>query len=222
MDTSRSGSLWNHAFWLGGAQCGRLSTGDYIAVGAPDAGAIGARVGTVTVYRYNAGTWDTVAAIAGNASVNENFGMGVDISDNGQVLVVADNLAGNGNAGAIQAFCLEGNTWRSRGSRKMGDFNLEALGSSVSLSADGNIMVGGAVQSGTARGRTRVYTWNGNIWRLLPSINGQNDGDRSGRSSDVVVTRSGELRVAVGANFSNAGGPIQDKYVYLAPVPPFT
>lgn len=211
---------WNGFSWvqvdvdINGNVADKLGTGvsisedgNYVITGAQDGRSSGlVRTGYVNVYRYVQGRWTRVGnSITGDAVLNENFGVEVDISDNGHVIGVADNIYGNNQRGAVQAFCWNGTSWQPRGSVQTGDFSIEALGSSMALSSDGNILMGGGVESGNARGRTRVYTWDGTNWNVRPFILGETGGDRSGRSSDVIVN-NGTAYLAIGANFNGGTG----------------
>ena len=80
-------------------------------------------------------------------------------------------------------------------------------GFSVSLSSDGTAVAIGAHLNdgnGADSGHVRVYEWNENAWQQKGAdINGEAEGDRSGRS---VSLSSDGTRVAVGADINSETG----------------
>ncbi|MGE3843203.1 MAG: integrin [Vicinamibacterales bacterium] len=145
--------------------------GNTMAVGAPteDSKATGiggdqaddsaASAGAVYLFTRAGTNWTQQAYMKGaNTEAGDLFGYTVDISNDGNTLVIAgydedgpgrgvnvDPGNGAGGSGALYVFSRDGATWRQdaylKGSRSEGN---DALGYSVAISSDGNTIVGGA------------------------------------------------------------------------------
>jgi hypothetical protein len=114
----------------------------------------------------------------------------------GLAVVLLLFICGFGAAGGALAQC-------QLGEDIYGEADGDMFGWSVSLSADGNRVAIGAPQ-GNGGGHVRVYAWSSTKWlQLGDDIDGEADGDRSGRS--VSLSADGN-RVAIGAPFNDDNG----------------
>ena len=129
------------------------------------------------------------------------FGRYMDLSDNGQYLVVGSphNEVNGPNAGAVYSYAYQTDVpvWEQLRLDIDGEFAGDSFGYSVSLSFDGSRMAIGAVSNddnGFEAGHVRVYEWNGTGWvQLGLNIDGEDTGDLSGWS---VVSSDGS-RMAI-------------------------
>lgn len=179
---------------------------NYIIVGSPSGRVGTTTVGHVQVHNYDGSNWVQVGNnIDGNTTDNESFGYTVDIADHGHVVVVGDNRYGSNERGSVQAFCWNGTSWNPRGGVKTGIFYLDALGSAVEISADGNIMIAAGGEAFNELGETQAFTWNGTTWDARPVIYGEAAGDRAGRSVGLSIY-DGQMKIAVGGNYNQGNG----------------
>jgi len=143
----------------------------------------------------------------------DNSGSAVSMNADGTVVAIGAPInSGNGlESGHVRVFNWNGSIWVQMGSDINGEAAGDRSGSSVSLSADGNIVAIGAYYNdgnGSNSGHTRVFQWNGNAWvQLGADINGENYNDYSGYS--VSLSSDGHT-LATGAinndgNGNNAG-----------------
>jgi hypothetical protein len=96
-------------------------------------------------------------------------------------------------------------SWTQRGMDIEGDASNDLSGWRVSTNADGSVIAIGAPfndGNGSDSGHVRVYDWNGSSWTQRgPDIDGEANGDQSGRS--VSLSADG-LTVAIGATRNNS------------------
>tara|TARA_B100000073_G_scaffold211246_1_gene175507 strand:- start:654 stop:1616 length:963 start_codon:yes stop_codon:yes gene_type:complete len=107
------------------------------------------------------------------------MGKAVDINGDGTIIVVGSKDGSNGSTGNVRVFEWSGSSWDQKGSDidgtySGGHFGYNPLsdGSSVSISLDGSIIVGGAYvahSNGYQTGASQVYEWNGSSWVQLGS-----------------------------------------------------
>ena len=120
--------------------------GDRLAVGAPFNDGTAADAGHVRIYEYANGAWTQLGADIDGESGGDQSGISVDLSADGtRVAIGANQNAGNGaGAGHTRVFDLVGGNWM----QVYADIDASAAGdeagTSVSLSADGNILGVGA------------------------------------------------------------------------------
>ncbi len=124
-------------------------------------------------------------------AASDFFGTSVDLTPDGQYLVVgASNNANSGaNAGNTRVFQLVSNSWVQIGN----DINAEAasdlFGSSVAISDDGQTVVIGAYQNDDGEnnaGAVYVYHFDGSSWTQIGStISGTVSSENRGRHVDI-------------------------------------
>lgn len=190
----------------------------------PDAGAL-------YVYRYDGSAWHFSDYLkASNPSNWDNFGTGVAISSDGQVIAVGANKedGSTGNSGAAYVFRLEGGTWQGPVYIKASNSDSgDQFGDSVSLNGDGSVLVVGAVlESGSGAGvdpahdndlagagAAYVYRYDGSNWAQSSYLKASNPGSGDEFGSSVQLNREGTL-LLVGSPLEDGGSvglnPVDD------------
>ncbi|MEL6866736.1 MAG: T9SS type A sorting domain-containing protein [Bacteroidota bacterium] len=142
------------------------------------------------------------------AEADDNFGFSVDLSGNGQRLIVGTPLADPTFEllGEVKVFEQTDFDWVQIGSTINGSDNADFLGYDVAISEDGNtIAIGGTAPSNIqVPGQARVYQWIDNEWQLQGGvIYGENFEDQFG--SAIALSTDGQ-RIAVGAPYNDGNG----------------
>ena len=199
--------------------------------------------GAVYVFSRSANSWAQQAYLKGsNTEAGDLFGYHVSLSGNGNTLAVAgydedgpgrgvnvDQGNGGNGSGAIYVFTRTGANWQQeaylKGSRSEGN---DALGFSLSISGDGNTIVGGAGDeaclvpginpqgcdkdkpadaSGGSAGAAYVWVRNGTTWTEEAFIKPSNPQLQDWFAVNLAVSGDGNTLV-VGASMedSNARG----------------
>jgi hypothetical protein len=156
--------------------------GNVLAVGAYAwEGAAGADRGGVYIYDRNESAWTQRGSVleAADAADNDYFGVSVSLSADGNVLAVGayvwEGAAGT-DRGDVYIYDRNGSAWTQRGSvlEAADAADSDYFGTSVSLSADGNVLAVGANAwegaAGTNRGGVYYYSnlvLSGNITESL-------------------------------------------------------
>jgi len=150
-------------------------------------------------------------------AADDQSGWSVSMSADGNTVAIGafrnDGNGGDQN-GHVRVYDLSGSTWNQRGQDIDGEAEGDRSGSSVSMSADGNIVAIGAHLNdginGTNSGHVRVYEWSGTAWTQRGlDIDGVAADDRSGWS--VSMSADGNT-VAIGA-FRNDGNGFESGHV---------
>jgi len=99
---------------------------------------------------------------------NDNFGLKVSISDDGNTAVVGAPNEDNGgaNAGAAYVYARSGSSWSLQQKLQASDVTAyEKFGSSVAVSGDGEtVAVGAALGGGGNEGSAYIFTRSGSTW----------------------------------------------------------
>jgi hypothetical protein len=210
--------------------------GNTLVVGALNNAAGGIQRGAAYVYTKPAGGWTSSSApsatlTAAGSGDGDNLGWSVALSADGSTLVAGApfNAAGGLYRGAVYVYTKPAGGWASSSApaatlTAASGGNSDRLGSAVALSADGSILVVGALYNaagGTARGAAYVYTKPAGGWASTsaPSATltaaGGGDNDNLGRV--VALSADGSMLVA-GAPGNAAGGTARGAaYVYTKP-----
>mmetsp|Transcript_5928 Transcript_5928/g.17067 ORF Transcript_5928/g.17067 Transcript_5928/m.17067 type:complete len:1784 (-) Transcript_5928:255-5606(-) len=119
--------------------------------------------GYVKTYRKNAaGAWKILGQKFAGSFPFDRFGISVDVSANGQRIVIgADGFDEGGmNTGVVRMYELNaaGKRWTSMG-ELVGDSAYDQAGWTVAISGDGNVVAYGASEL-----YTRSYKWDGTKW----------------------------------------------------------
>jgi uncharacterized delta-60 repeat protein len=146
--------------------------------------------------------------IDGEDSFNQS-GNSVALSADGNTMAIGAPLNdGNGNdAGHVKVYEWDGTTWLQKGADIDGESGENQLGTSVSLTSNGNVLAIGVIYGNgnqAVSGYTRVYAWNsisGGWVQKGSDINGEATFDYSGAS--VSLSSDGNI-IAIGA-YENDG-----------------
>ncbi|MCI4667867.1 MAG: T9SS type A sorting domain-containing protein [Bacteroidia bacterium] len=160
----------------------------------------------VKVFDWNGSAWQQagleILYPTNNSSWYQSHGA-IELSPDGQRLAVGlpheDYLNLDYN-GSVYVYEWQGGNWVSLGSRIRGKHIFDGMGTSLSMSANGNILaIGGEYSNanGTRSGITEVYQWSGSNWiQMGDSLVGDFRREHFGTSVDL--TDDGEF-LAVGA-----------------------
>ena len=144
--------------------------------------------GTAEVYRFSGGTWSspTELNLGTVAEANDLFGLSVALSADGNTALVGvprRTVNGQTNAGVAEVFRFSAGSWGSPTELSLGTaaaagdaFGSDAGGSSLALSANGNIALIGVpdrtVNGYLGRGAAEVFTFDGNAWSAPTQLDG--------------------------------------------------
>ena len=111
------------------------------------------------------------------------------------------------DAGHVRIYTWDTSSWVQRGTDIDGEAASDYSGTSVSLSADGQIVAIGATGNdgaGTSAGHVRIYTWDATNWAQAgDDIDAEAAGDGSGNA--VSLSADGQT-VAIGARNNDGAG----------------
>ena len=181
--------------------------GNIVAVGIPynDEQARGA--GQVRIYQWDGEDWRLKGLpIYGDAG-GDLSGISVSLSQDGNTLVVGAIYNGGAgeDAGQAKVFVFDGWHWMQRGLDINGLSALDYAGHSVSISADGSVVVIGSQGYGTEnQGQARVFSWDGESWVIKgAAVEGSLENERFG----YRVALSADSNVLAISGYSNAENP---------------
>lgn len=191
------------------------SDGSIVAIGAHgNSGENGGNSGHVRIYQYIEGEWIQLGTdIDGEAAWdNSGYYAGVSLSAKGNIVAIgAPYNDGNGtDAGHVRVYQFDGEDWSQLGADIDGEAAGDYSGSSVSLSAEGNIVAIGAYYNagvnGERAGHVRVYQYTNETWiQLGTDIDGEAAYDISGQYYSVSINTDGNI-VAIGARENDENG----------------
>jgi hypothetical protein len=180
--------------------------GKRLAAGAP---VINRTTGLVRVYEWDGNRWIQIGDdILGDMPLNR-FGESVSLSADGKVLAVGA-IGTAFDTGYVRVFRETSNRWIPDSKSIPGNKEGEGFGTSVALSASGDVLVIGAPHHdrfGTGAGRLQVLQYNRqtNQWEQLGSDIGNSNALEMGTS--VAISSDGK-RVAGGAPMTVYDGSI--------------
>ncbi len=170
-------------------------------------------IGAVWIYTRSGGVWsqqgNKLVGTGGNTGFSGiNQGTSVDISADGNTVVVGGPLDDNGE-GAAWIFTRSGTTWSQQGSKLVGTGASGAAyqGHSVSISADGNtVLVGGYNDfntgingNGNGNGATWVFTRSNGVWSQQGSkLVGTGNSGPAAQGYSVDISADGNTAVIGG------------------------
>ena len=167
--------------------------------------------GAAYVFTRSGTTWTQQAKLlASDAASNDSFGSSVSISADGNTALIGatgEDTSPNSNNGAAYVFTRSGTTWTQQAKLLASDAaSGDSFGSSVSISADGNIALVGApyesTSPSTTNGAAYVFSRSDTTW-----TQGQKIVLQDGKSSDLFglsVSISGDgatLAISSDINF---------------------
>ena len=193
--------------------------GSRVAVGSYNAHAGGTRNGLIDMYEYNisTGNWDRMGSTI-NGEFGSLFGISMAMNAVGDIVCAGAYSydLSNNNRGLIRAYEWDGSAWSQKGGDMVGAAgNSEQLGWSVSMSGDGERIVGGAYQynisGGADAGAMRIYAWDGANYTQMGGspLLGDAEGDEAGYSvsisTDGTTAAMGFREAALGGGLNKAG-----------------
>jgi len=248
---TRSGSTWSQQAYVKASNTG---AGDYFGISVALSGdgntlAVGAAQeasnatgidgnpadnsasasGAVYVFTRSGSTWSQQAYVkASNTEANDQFGISVALSGDGNTLAVganqeasnANGIGGNpadnsaGASGAVYVFTRSGSTWSQQAYVKASNTGTnDQFGISVALSGDGNTLAVGAYgedsnatgiggtqadNSASASGAVYVFTRSGSTWSQQAYVKASNTETNDQFGRSVALSGDGNT-LAVGA-----------------------
>lgn len=183
--------------------------GNVVASGAIFNGGNGNYAGHVRVFENNGGNWIQVGDDIDGEAAEDQCGTSVALSADGSVVAIGSpfNSGDQDDAGHVRVFQNNSGTWTQVGGNIYGEDNFDYSGTSLSLSANGNVVAIGAPRNeggASGGGHVRVFQNNGGSWTQVGAdIDGEAGGDNSGTS--VSLSADGNI-VAIGAPFNNGNG----------------
>ena len=214
-----TGSTWSQlgedidgeaaADWSG--QAVALSAdGQTVAIGAKGNDENGQESGHTRVFRWTGSEWSQLGADIDGEDTDDVSGYSVSLSADGQEVVIGApefsyDSANDANAGRTRIYRWSGTAWLQLGEDINGDAAFYTSGSSVSLSANSQIVAIGDPSNQGNAGHARIYRWTGTAWSQLGSdLDGEAANDYTG--SSIFLSADGQT-VAIGSygSGSNSG-----------------
>ena len=189
------------------------SDGRYIIIGSSSH----LTIGVVRVYKRNdsfQGGWEQFGFEIYGVDYLGYFGHGVDINDDATRIIISAPEA-NTKAGSLKIFDLQDNFWIQNTQVIEGLSPFELLGTSVSMSREGDIIaigspgyarttVSGITLTTSNVGKTSVYRYRDNVWGLMG--NDIEDGTIEKRNAYSISLSTDGNSIAVG---SQSGGGVR-------------
>lgn len=165
-----------------------------------------ANIGKVSMYEFNSGNWVKLGSDIVGIQAGDQLGNVLAMNAAGTIVAVGSRTgAPNGsNSGYVQVFEYNGTNWIQQGATFEGQSVGEALGTAVSMNADGTRLAIGSVGVNSGAGEVKVYSYNGSSWSQFGStLSGVVTNDQFGTSVDMDNT--GDF-LAIGAPFVDTNG----------------
>ena len=175
-------------------------SGDKLAVGwARRSNNDGQAAGSAVVYQLNSSkAWIQIGQDLRGVSRSDDFGEEVRLSGDGNRSAVA--IPGYGVIGRVEVFALQQGSWVQLGQSIDGEANGDFFGTSIDLSADGQVLAVGSPFNdggGNRAGHARVFRFVSGVWSQSGNdIDGESASDNSGVS---VSLNSDGTTIAIGA-----------------------
>ena len=172
-------------------------------VGAPTAGA--GFGGAAYLYAERAGSWPgTPSASFPSSSSDEGLASSVALSADGQVVLVGTQFARSGD-GAAYLFSESAGSWPNTPTASFIGSGGEGLGSSLALSADGQVALVGAPFASAVNGAAYLYTRSAGSWPTVPAAIFTGSLDQS-LGSSVGLSADGQVALVGGPGALLGGG----------------
>ncbi|MBL7897271.1 MAG: hypothetical protein JNJ99_01965 [Crocinitomicaceae bacterium] len=146
-----------------GCSISMSSDGNIIAIGAHGNDAFGVDVGHCRVYEWDGSAWIQKGTDINGQASGDNFGKWLDLSSDGNTVVIGApwNDGSGANAGQLKVYEWNGISWVQKGADVNGELAGDQLGHSCAISGNGNNIIGGAYlndANGTSSGSARVFS----------------------------------------------------------------
>ncbi len=222
---TRSGGVWTQQGrkLVGSGAVGSARQGMAVALSADGNTAIvggwsdNNNAGAAWVFTRSGGVWTQQGKklVGSGAEGSARQGMSVALSADGDTAIVGgpgDNPSdrsrpfGLGPAGAAWVFTRSGGVWMQQGKKLVnsGAAGTARQGTSVALSADGNIAVAGGLADGASLRAVSVFTRSGGHWTQDNELDGIGAVGKS--VSSIALSADGNVVVVGGANDNGGVG----------------
>ena len=204
---TRSGTTWSQQAKLTasdgsgadyfGFHCAIDADGDTAIVGAYSQDTGGAEAGAAYIFTRSGTTWSQQAKIqASNKGASDEFGQSVDISNDGNTVIVGARKedTGGSDRGSAYVFTRSGTNWSQQQQIQSSDIaDADWFGYSVALGGDsGDIAIVGAVYEDTDydnAGAIYIFTRSGTTWtqqsKSTPTDSDRASNDQFGAFVDI-------------------------------------
>mgnify|MGYP000940166383 CR=1 FL=1 len=186
------------------------AAGNIVAIGSPKSDINGGDSGEVKIYEYvEGGEWIQLGSDIAGDDKGDNSGTSVSLNAAGDVVAIGSPYHSSLDyKGQVRVFDYASGSWTQRGSFIFGEV-LSLFGNRVSLNAEGNIFIAGAVSDGVSplldSGSASVYYWGGSTWEKRgKKLTGLYYNDYFGTS--VSINDAGNI-IAIGQQNIDAEGP---------------
>jgi hypothetical protein len=191
--------------YLGGGGVKLSYDGKTLLIGDRGNDTGGTNRGQVRVYTYSDGAWSQKGLALSGTVDSQNFGAGVDMSEDGNHLIIG---TGGSSSQVVQVYAWDGTVWSQKGS----DITYSGgddFGQPVSISNDGNVIALGIPNADLADGAladdggiVRMYHYTESNWELNTTLVNETTGDDN-FGADVQLSGDGN-RLIVSAPDDNS------------------
>lgn len=173
--------------------------------------------GCVYIYRYVDFAWVLEKRLyADDGLVNDYYGMSVELSRDGKVLVVgaSDHDSNGTKSGAVYIYTYYEGDWVLRNKLTASDGNTyDSFGASVAVNTTGSTVIIGAVGHSNSQGAVYTYVRVGDSWVFQSKLTASDKANSDEFGASVAINAEGNLAV-VGAPGCDGSVQWQGK-VYL-------
>ncbi len=210
----RSGGVWSQqgSKLVGTGAAGSASTqGSSVALSADGNTAIvggssdNNNTGAVWTYTRSGGVWTQLGGkLVGTGGAAAQQGTSVALSADGNTAIVGGSADTSGN-GAVWVYTRGPSGWSQQGAKLTGDAG-SRFGSSVALSADGNIALIGEPAYNSNGGAVAVFGRSSGVWTLQNGLVGSGNVGAARQGTSVALSADGTTAIVGGlTDNSNAG-----------------
>ena len=138
------------------------SDGSVVAIGADYNsvnGSFSAPFGHVRLYEWDGISWNQIGNDIDGEAEGDQFGKSVSLSADGSIVAIGapDHMVNGSPSGYVRLYEWDGISWNQFGSDIDGEAAYDNFGHSLSLSADGSIIVVGGYGNGNYAGHARIF-----------------------------------------------------------------
>ena len=191
------------------------SDGNTVASGAP--GNLSSQ-GAVYIHTRSGSTWSQQAKIIpSNVATSDQFGISLDITTNGNMIVAGSSLHNGGN-GVAYIFTRSGTTWTQQSELIPIDLaNGDSFGYSVTVSNDGSIVMVGSPNSDpgaiSSSGSAYIFTKPVSNWTQQIKLTASNKANQDKFGSSVALAGNGGSAV-ISAPYADPGSVTDSGSIY--------
>ena len=154
--------------------------------------------GVVFIYKWQGGSWIFTGGVNGTG-YNHNTGQSIDLSFDGNTIVISSLNGGNSGGGVAKIYQFTGSIWMQKGSTLPDLYGWNSFGHAVCISNDGKRVAIGMPSYGNVQsGRVFLYEWGSNDWSVIGFVNGLDYNERLGL--ELKMSGDGNVIAASGEN----------------------